>query len=439
MYPVVVKAPPRISQGAAISDLFALLLIVVVIVGAALGEPLIAAVGALVFVVTIAARLWARLSLEEVSYGRELSADHLFQGDEIQLSLALENNKPLPVPWVRVRDFLPLGLQDASELVTERPFLGGSEITEITSLGRYERVRINFRVRAASRGFYRLGPAKLESGDLFGMFGSNREEPQSTQTITVYPKVVPVPWLTLPAARPIGDSRTPTSLWDDPSRPSGIREYRPGDPLRSVDWKATARHASQEKLFVRTFDPSVSHYAVIMLEAATTDRPWEGYLGNVLERAVTCAASVAVNASDSGHRVGLVANGVPPHNEGSAVIPPATSPGHLLDIMKSLAMVKPMAVKSLDELARNHGQGALPPGATIIFVAGAFRPGAVEYVSSLHHRGYRVRTLYVGDQEPPDLPDLDVLPVGAYFAEMLNEHEPGDDDPHAQFRRPAGG
>ena len=439
MYPVITRAPPRISQGAAVSDLFALLLVIVVIVGAALGEPLIAAVGALVFVVTIAARLWARLSLEEVSYGRELSADHLFQGDEIQLSLALENNKPLPVPWVRVRDFLPLGLQDASEVVTERPFLGGSEITEITSLGRYERVRINFRVRAASRGFYRLGPAKLESGDLFGMFGSTREEPQSTQTITVYPRVVPVPWLALPAARPIGDSRTPTSLWDDPSRPSGIREYRPGDPLRSVDWKATARHASQEKLFVRTFDPSVSHYAVILLEAATTDRPWEGYLGNVLERAVTCAASVAVNASDAGHRVGLVANGVPPHNEGSAVIPPATSPGHLLDIMKSLAMVKPMAVKSLDELARHHGQGAMPPGATIIFVAGALRPSAVEYVSGLARRGYRVRTLYVGDDEPPELQDLNVLQVGAYFAEMLNEGDESEDDPDARFRRPAGG
>ena len=165
LYPVIVRPPPRINDGAAISDLFALLLAIVVIVGAALGEPLIAAVGALVFVVTIAARLWARLSLEEVSYGRELSADHLFQGDEIKLSLALENNKPLPVPWVRVRDFLPLGLQDASDTIVERPFLGGSEITEITSLGRYERVRINFRVRAANRGFYRLGPAKLESGD----------------------------------------------------------------------------------------------------------------------------------------------------------------------------------------------------------------------------------------------------------------------------------
>ena len=438
LYPVIVRPPPRINDGAAISDLFALLLAIVVIVGAALGEPLIAAVGALVFVVTIAARLWARLSLEEVSYGRELSADHLFQGDEIKLSLALENNKPLPVPWVRVRDFLPLGLQDASDTIVERPFLGGSEITEITSLGRYERVRINFRVRAANRGFYRLGPAKLESGDLFGMFGSTREEPQSSQTITVYPKVVPVPWLNLPAARPIGDSRTPTGLLDDPSRPSGIREYRPGDPLRSVDWKATARHTSEEKLFVRTFDPSVSHYAVVLLEAATTDKPWEGYHANVLERAVTCAASVAVRASDAGHRVGLIANGVPPHNEGSAVIPPATSPGHLLDIMKSLAMVKPMAIKSLDELARNHGQGAMPPGATIIYVAGAFRPGAVEYVSGLSRRGYRVQSLYVGDDDPPQIPDLNVMSVGAYFAEEMDESSPAGADPHSQFRRPTG-
>ena len=107
--------------------------------------------------------------------------------------------------------------------------------------------------------------------------------------------------------------------------------------------------------------------------------------------------------------------------------------------MKSLAMVKPMAVKSLDELARHHGQAALPPGATIIFVAGAFRPGAVEFVTSLGGRGYRIRTLYVGDEDPPELPDLNMLSVGAYFAESLDEGTAGEDDPDARFRRPAGG
>ncbi len=430
MYPVVVRTPPRLSGGGTTaSDIFVILLVIVVIVGAALGKPLIAAIGSLAFVVAIAARIWSRLSLEEVKYSRALSADHLFQGDETTLTLSVENNKPLPVPWLRINDFLPLGLASSDSLATEKSFLGGSEITEVVSLGRYERVRVHLKIRAVERGYYRLGPAKLESGDLFGMFNSSREEGQSVHTVTVYPRVVPAPWLRLPAARPIGDSRTRNNLWEDFSRPSSIREYRPGDPLRKIDWKATARHASQEKVYVRTFDPTVSHYAVALVESATTERPWEGYLPHVLEAAVSCAASVSVRASEMGYRVGMISNGVPPHDEGRAVIPPASSPSHLLDIMKSLAMVKPMAIKSLEEMCRNHGGEALPPGATVIYIAGEFRQGAVEYVASLSHEGYRVVALYVGDAEVPEIPDLEVLDVSKAFL---------DDEKRSLFARPAG-
>ena len=47
--------------------------------------------------------------------------------------------------------------------------------------------------------------------------------------------------------------------------------------------------------------------------------------------------------------------------------------------------------------------------------------------------------MYVGDEDPPGLPDLNVLSLGAYFAESLGEHTTGEDDPHARFRRPDGG
>ena len=49
-------------------DLFVVLLVVVIIVGAAAGSALVVALSALAFVVTLTARLWSALSLEDISY-----------------------------------------------------------------------------------------------------------------------------------------------------------------------------------------------------------------------------------------------------------------------------------------------------------------------------------------------------------------------------------
>ncbi|MEX0762170.1 MAG: DUF58 domain-containing protein [Dehalococcoidia bacterium] len=405
------RSPP-VGAGNALSDLFVILLVVVVIVGAATGAPLVAALGALAVVVAVVARVWSRLSLEEVYYEREPSTDHAFLGDEIEVTFTLENRKPLPVPWVKVTDFVPLGLEVLDVDAAAQPFMGGTEVVETNSLGRYERVRIRHRLKAVRRGHYRMGPAHLQSGDLFGLYPTRRDEQQSRWSLVVYPRTVPMPGFILPSARPIGDARSPVRLWDDPTRPNGVREYRPGDPVRSIDWKTTARRG---ELFVRTYDPSVSQYAVILMDAVTTDKPWEGFQPEVLEAAVTGAASVAMHAIDSGYRVGLVSNGIPPGERTRNVIPPGRGAAQLPLIMESLAMVRPMTVRTVEELVESRGAEAMPFGATVIYVAGQFQRGAVDYVARLSSRGHPVILLHVGEGEAPDLPGLDVRDMRRLF------------------------
>ena len=49
----------------------------------------------------------------------------------------------------------------------------------------------------------------------------------------------------------------------DPSRVAGVREYRMGDPLRFVDWRATARSTM---ILVREFEPSVTPRVAVFLD-----------------------------------------------------------------------------------------------------------------------------------------------------------------------------
>lgn len=425
MFPNVLKYSRRDPDAAHIvQDLFVLLLVAVVIVGAVTHQPIVAAMGALALVVTVIGRLWSRLSLEEVSHRREITQSHIFAGDEIELTITLENRKPLPVPWIRVRDFIPDGLEIPEADTSYQQALGGSEVTVTTSLGRYERVRNRYRVLARKRGYYRFGVAKLESGDLFGLYQSRREYTETGPSIVVYPLALPLPDLYLPAARPVGDARTHVRLWADINRPSGLREYRPGDPMKSVDWKASAR---LQQIFVRTYDPSVSQYAVILLDATTTEHPWDGYVSDVLERTVTGAASVAVRAVDLGYRIGLIANGVPTSEDARMVIPPAAGQGQLPEILKALAMVRPMTIRTIEEMIFGEAARSVPFGSTLVYISGIFKPGTIHALTELQSRGHPVLLMWAGQGEAPNPDGLNVIDAREMFGETSDD---------AMFKRP---
>jgi uncharacterized protein (DUF58 family) len=90
----------------------------------------------------------------------------------------------------------------------------------------------------------------------------------------------------------------------------GVREYQPGDSLRRIHWKATARSAS---LQVKLFEPAVllgALLAVDMNRLSYTDNKGKSGAENPrLEAAVTAAASLGEYILAGDQRVGLLSNG----------------------------------------------------------------------------------------------------------------------------------
>ncbi len=396
-----------------IGGIFMFVMILVVGVGAGTGSALTVALGATAFVVSGGGVLWSKLSLEQVTYDVQTSDTHVFVDDELEIAMTLENRKPLPVPWVQTIEFMPAGLLPfETDKARRRAYAGGSEIVETTSLAAYERVRFRHQLRATHRGFFSFGPTELRSGDLFGLFGSVRRDPRSSMGVTVYPKIVPLDGFHLPSARPIGDALSRNTLIDDPSRPKSVREYRPGDPMKRIDWKLSAK---QGELAVRTFDQSVSNEVVIMLESATVDTAWHGYRYDVLEAGVTGAASIASRCVDLGYRVGFMGNGVRPGRGVMSVIPPGDGPSHLREILEALAFVHPLSFLPLEKLALERGFHAVPTRAAIVLVAGLLREGAVSYLAESKVRGHDAMVVWVGREDPPRVTGMRVLDMRANF------------------------
>lgn len=82
-----------------------------------------------------------------------------------------------------------------------------------------------------------------------------------------------------------------------------LRDYQPGDPLRGIDWKASARSGGTK---VRVFSRDEHLELLLLLDCGRTSHIQAGELTRLHHR-VNLAARLAEQASELGDRIGLIA------------------------------------------------------------------------------------------------------------------------------------
>jgi uncharacterized protein (DUF58 family) len=332
-----------------------------VLIGIASREPAPTAVGALILLTGGVSRLWSRASLARVDYVRTVPAPRAFVGDSIEVAFSLTNRKALPLPWVEVRDSVPEKAPPEDEPGRPGGGPGTLLMNRSTSLAWYERVRWRHRFRCKARGYFQFGPALLRSGDVFGFFPATAVDGR-VQHLTVLPKVLPLRDIGLPPQRPFGEAAAGSPIFEDQSRVIGLRDYRPGDPLKRIDWKATAR---SQRLQSRLYDPASTLSMLIALNVSTLEHPWEGYNPLLLERGITVAGSIASYADEKRFAIGLTANCTYPNADRHVWLPPSRNPEQLTRILESLAMVSPYVIAPLEEILQRRVE-RIPIGATVV-------------------------------------------------------------------------
>jgi uncharacterized protein (DUF58 family) len=126
--------------------------------------------------------------------------------------------------------------------------------------------------------------------------------------LTIYPRIIPLTQLGLPSRLPFGTIAGRQRLFEDPARPMGVRDFRSGDSLRRMNWKASAH---TQKLMVRTLQPAISLETVILLDlnSAAYERRERH---TATEWAIVVAASLATYLIGARQAVGLASNGADP-------------------------------------------------------------------------------------------------------------------------------
>jgi uncharacterized protein (DUF58 family) len=342
--------------------------------------------------------MWARYSLAGVTYRRRLVDQQIAYGEETRLILEFVNAKPLPLAWLLVHDRFPKQVELLTDEVVSVPTQLTALFTTLLSLRWYERVIHTHRVRGTQRGRFRFGPAQLASGDVFGFRRSERWD-QRADDLIVYPKIVPVEVLGLPAGRPMGEWLGHRRIVEDPLRFAAVRDYVPGDMLRAVHWKASAHTGT---LQTKIFDPSNALSLILAVDVQTALYGYS-YMPECLELIICAAASLAVEALNQRYAVGLYSNGIGLEGERGIGVRPGRHPQQMPFLLAQLASLTSFHGRLFTEMLEEL-RLQLPFGATVVAITGMAGNAIYEVLLAIQEAGHPVLLLTVGD-DPVQVPE----------------------------------
>ncbi len=347
------------------------------IAGWASGGTLLAFAGTLGALGTAMLWVWQRSCLTGVDYTRTLRAHRAQFGDEVALETQLVNDKLLPLSWVHVDDELPrsLTIYGGDGAIT-RSARGG--LQQLLALLPFQRVRRQFTIVCNERGLHRFGAARVRSGDPLGL----RERAvylQRPDHLLVYPKLFALGELPTVLRVPLGTTRA-TSLIDDPSRIRGVRLYRPGDPMRHVDWRATARGGT---LLTREFEATAFPRVAVFVDMSLPRVRVAGVSSDVVEFTIAVGASIVAELSARGVATGLYASGGV--EDQPIAREPSSSPAALAAMLELLARAIPSGPVPMAQLLVTEGM-RLGHGTTILVVAADFPPALTAAIAAVSRR-----------------------------------------------------
>jgi uncharacterized protein (DUF58 family) len=314
-------------------------------------------------------RLDARLAVAE---------ERMVEGQAVRLQLELAAETP--VEQVEVLVGVPSGLAvEDGPNPTAVPLAAG----EPTSL--------RWNLRGRRWGLYRPGRAWLRVRDRFGLFHYETAV-EAGSALRVYPGADALLSLVRPFDTRVTAGEQVARAKGDGIEFADLRPFVPGDRVRRVNWRASARRGA---LWVNEAHPERNADIVLFLDTFAE----AGGTGGTLAAAVRAATALAARYLDRRDRVGLVRLG------GTLEwLLPGTGPGHLHRVVE--ALLEADATPSyVDKGLHLVPPRTLPPGALVIAITPLLDQRGRAILVDLHHRGWDLVVVEVSPLAYADPPD----------------------------------
>lgn len=242
----------------------------------------------LLAVMAILSLLSVMLAGRSASVSHTLSSHRVQRGEDVTLEIVVRHRGFLPIAPITITLSAAPG---EPPIVTRLPYSGRKS------------QRLAYRFTTAHVGVFSPGVISYLVEDVFGFF-SRKLLPDTPAPELM---VLPLPFEVKPLKFSPGDTGMEmlSRAREDPTTPSDVRAYQPGDPMKKVHWKLSMR---KRELLVRRFEDPALPDALVLLDCAPpslpdTPRPQaKEYLQDAL---CETAASVVLHQMRGDHPVRL--------------------------------------------------------------------------------------------------------------------------------------
>lgn len=235
----------------------------------------------------------------DLSVSLNFLQDYVYTGEQAQMTEQIENRKRLMLPVLEVSfhidkklTFLDCENTNVSDFVYKR---------DIFALLGYQRVTRKLTLNCPKRGCYRIDESWLTTFSMLHGRHFSTEAPADAE-LYVYAARVNVSDIVVTCERLMGNIQCAKRLLEDPFAFSSIREYTVTDPMKTINWKASARTG---ELMVNTFESTLTEKVMIYLDVEDAGIMKYEYL---VEESISIAASLAQKLIARGMEVGISVN-----------------------------------------------------------------------------------------------------------------------------------
>lgn len=272
--------------------------------------------------------------------------DHSYAGSKAIIVEKIENRKKMPVSVLEVGFNL-----DRNLVFSDMENTKVSDMTyrrDIFALLGNQRITRQLSIDCSKRGYYEIEKVFYKSFSLFYKNTYTKEKPISTG-LYVYPKRTNVSDILRISSKMMGERQCAKHIYEDPFAFSSIREYTITDPMKTINWKASAKTGD---LMVNTFESTNTQSIMIYLDVQ--DRGMYKF-EELVEDSISVAATLMQTLISKGIETGICVN----HKQFTR-LEPCKGMVNLSKVERMLACIDPNdGAFELENILKNHPKDAL--------------------------------------------------------------------------------
>jgi len=285
---------------------------------------------ALLIALLIVRLVYSHLCLKNLDVQLFFSAKSAIEGDSVTLSTILTNDKWLPLPWVAVKFQISKFLRFAD--MASAQISDDYYRNDLYNILMYQKITRRLDFECSKRGYYRLKNLDVTSWDIL-MDRKYVKKIACNANLTVYPSTLQLPEINDIFTRINGNIQARRFIHPDPFTFRGIREYSYNDPIKAINFKASAK---TQNLMVNLWDYSVSRHVVLLLNLQRQS-VWHNEVLD--ERAIKIVASLAERLLATHIPVKFITNAAGIVTGTGVNLPECTTLRHIDNILEALAHI----------------------------------------------------------------------------------------------------